>query len=230
MSIDSKYLLLEEIEINELVTMLNSLPDASLLTSYIASSECVEMFANWKRLNLQVIERLNAYFSGTDPIGTTDAHDFVAALSMFELAQYSLIFESWHRLKPLAVTQGLIQADCKPRDYLRLIKNQEYDKVLTEIKRKSKRISNRTLYGRALKSFKFNDKSFNNSISALAINASNEKTRADYLPLLMLLLDVVAKYRKSDTSINTANLNYGNALQGALKEARLLAHHKNKTR
>jgi hypothetical protein len=125
-------------------------------------------------------------------------------------------------------------ANAKPRDCIRILKEQQY-KLFFENREKSKKpLTKRKVYDQTSAGFKHNNKnSFLETISNIEKIKLDDERRIDRDEnprLLNLVHECAYGNRHKKPSIDRAATQYSKAVQGVLTEIKKHTHHKNKTR
>jgi hypothetical protein len=227
---------INNIPLQELVTSLEDLPPFELALSYWCGHKTWHDFLNFRVTEHLIRERLNAFFLGEEPPTIEDKKldGFIAAMSQYDMALYSLIFEGWKFIMPAAVKADLLLVGEKPRDCFRLIKLLQYRMFFENGVMGKNPQTPRAVYTHSGSAFSHNN--FASAIETLTpialakfdgeILADDRKNPA----LLNLVHDAAFSNRSESPSLDLAATNYRNAAQSCLTAVKRWTHHGNTTR
>ena len=194
----------------ELSYLISNMPPDSILNDYPYRNVWDQFLVN-KRINVYVASRLYAKAQGNSPqIESEDIVDLVRSLAAYYQAQYNLIFECWDYLKPIAIIDEILTEDSQPRDAMKIILEDGFNKVFNKLSKDNRSLDKqaRSIHDRANRDIKdnrnilLNKKLTNRDIS---MSESDWDVEFETLhPLLQLLMNVSTKHSKKSLVIATA--------------------------
>lgn len=210
---------IDDANLDNIGAVIDGIPPESILKNTQSLSVWNQFLIN-KRINFYVAARIyaKARGSGVERDEPEDIKELVRTLAAYYHAQYSLIFECWDYLKPLAISDGLLNSESQPRDALQIILNDVFIKSFAKISKDNRPIGKqaRSIHDRVTRDISDNRKNLsqcklgNREISRMSADWDMELEASH--PLLQLLLNIATKQSKKSGVIAGASKTFSQDL------------------